>query len=638
MQFFRNLAGNIFFKIFLGLILLSFVFFGVSGYFLSNDDSWVAKIGNKTIGYNQFIGQVEKTKNIIIRNNNSQEALNYTDSEQFRSDILGRMVNDVIIEKLCLSYGIKPSEDLILKAIAKDKNFKDKEGKFDKKLFANFLKQVGFDEEKYVRLIQNEVAATMIIQTLSLAAPTNLDLVKLKAEFRGEKRIADTLKISDKSIKNLPSANEEELKNFYQANKKQYSIPEFRKIQFLRFSLDDFISSVKVDDAEIKAEYEKNIDRFKLPQTRNFLHLLFDDEDSAKKFIGDLNQDSDKKNLAKNFIKFAKQQKNKDEKSITLKNVAAKDLIADLSEKVFKTEENQLSEILKSPLGFHVFLTTAINAEKTQNLSEVSGLIKSQILTEKKQQIAKNKIAEIEESLFTDKSLTKTAEKFNLKANLAEVEINQMGLTKNNSAASAIADFPDFTNLVFASSENQISKLNSANKENTYFAFNVVDIEPSFEQEFDKVSKQVKADFDKVRIGKEVRNLAIKVAQEVEKNPDNFLQIAKKYNLETAKNQNFARIAVVEIQGQKIAIDNPVAEKLFAVKINQPTSEIQINKNEYLIAILRSISKAEISNDDLKKFEYEERNRFISEVMQSFNSVIMKKYPVKVNEKILGKN
>ena len=120
MQLFRKLAENIFFKILLAFVALTFVLFGISGFILGSPNSWVAKVGNTTIGYSAFNSELQSSREAVLASNKSPEAAKYIDSKQFQSDVLNRLVNKVMIEKLHEEFGVEASKELILESVAKD--------------------------------------------------------------------------------------------------------------------------------------------------------------------------------------------------------------------------------------------------------------------------------------------------------------------------------------------------------------------------------------------------------------------------------------------------------------------------------------------------------------------------------------
>jgi peptidyl-prolyl cis-trans isomerase D len=284
MQLFRKLSGNIFFKIILAFVALCFVLFGISGFILGGSGNWVVKIGGTTVSYDSFIKEMQNDREMILAANKSPEVLQYLDSDQFKSDVLGRLVNKVMIKKLHDEFGVSASKKLIMEAIAKDPSFK-KNGKFDHEMFKNFLAKHGLNEEKYVNAIADEITATMIIQSLSLAAPTNNKFVLEAENFRQEKRLADVVLISLKDVGNIGAASDEEIKKFFDENKQKYALPEMRKVSYLHFSNKDFAKNMQISDQEILAEYEKNKDQLQKPESRDFYHVLFEKEERAKEFL-----------------------------------------------------------------------------------------------------------------------------------------------------------------------------------------------------------------------------------------------------------------------------------------------------------------------------------------------------------------
>lgn len=237
MQKIRQLAHSIFFKIFLAFLLLSFALFGISNFLVNGSDSWVAKVGGKTISYGKLMKSMQKDREAIIQaSGNNPKALEYLNSTQFQSDVLGRLVNQIIIEKLRNHFGVDASKTIILEAVARDPQFHNKEGKFDHAAFKQFLAQNGFDEDRYVRAVQDEIVGTMIISSVSLASPVDNKTVAQITDLKTEKRLADVIYITDKNLGKIDAPSDKELMNFYEKNKQKFHKTETRHISYLSFS------------------------------------------------------------------------------------------------------------------------------------------------------------------------------------------------------------------------------------------------------------------------------------------------------------------------------------------------------------------------------------------------------------------
>ncbi len=629
MQLFRNLAHNVFFKIILAFVALSFVLFGISGFLLGNPNSWVIKIGKTTIGQNSFNQALKADREIIMSSNQSPEALKYLESDQFKSAVLGRIVNRVMIEKLQDEFGVEASKKLIMQEIAKDPNFKNKDGKFDHEVFKKFLAKNGFNEEKYINAIANEITGAMVLQTIPLIAPVNKEQVVEIENFKQEKRLADVLTISSKNIGSVAKPSDEELEKFFAENKSKYSAPELRKISFLQFSKNDFAKSLAISDAEIQAEYEKNKQNYLLPESRVFYHVVFEEESKANEFIKKL-KESDKAKIQDEFSKLAKEFLKKDSKEIKL-TLTEKDLIPELAS-AFKLTKNNFSEILKSPLGFHVFLLNEIREPKPMSFAELKGGIKEKMLQNREEKVLQAKITEIDDQILASNSLEEVAKKFNLKYSSA-ITIDQMGKNMKGEEISAIKNLENFAQNAFAAKQGQASKIFYALKSSGFYALKVEQIEAAHDQKLENVKSQVIADLNKKNSVLALEKLAKKIGEEVKANPKSLAEIAKKYQLKLEKNREFPRVLYANFQGRQVPYKNKFIEELFAIKKGEATS-VQESGQEFVIGVVREIKKSSSASFSSLKQQAEED--FKTELMQEFNDYLLRKNPVKVNDKILS--
>lgn len=634
MDLFRKLAGNVFFKIILAFVAITFVLFGVSDFILGSSGSWVVKVGGTTVSANKFNKALQSDRETIMSQSQSDEAMKYVESEQFKSDVLGRIVNRLMIEKLHNEYDVQASKKLILEAVAKDPSFKNAEGKFDRELFKKFLAKHGLNETKYIDEIANDVTATMIIQTMSLAAPMNDVIVFETESFKQEKRIADVFTISMKNVGNVAKPTDDEVKEYYEANQKAYSVPEMRKVSYMHFSPKDFSKDMKVSDEELRAEYEKNKDQYAKPETRDFLHVLFDEEGKAKEFLDKLEATKGEK---ADFIKLAKDQVKKEHKELTLTKISKKDLIPELSDPIFKLEVNKHSEVLKSPLGFHIFLLTDIKKSQPMEFAEVKESLRKNALEGRETKIVQEKISAIDDALLTAKSLSEVAKKFGLRVTELPTAMNQNGQDAHGNMVKEVKGFEGFIENSFALKKDQPSKIFYAKNSEGFYAVMVDEIIPAHQTELAQIKSQVAEDLNKSRKNEALKKLAKKIGDELAANPSSASQIAAKYQLKTDKNREFPRIYYINFQGRQVPFQNAFLEELFKLKVGQATSVTAGGTQEFVIGVLREIKKVSTNPAQFEEAKKSARESFKTEVLQEFNKFLLEKNPVKVNEKLMGK-
>ena len=632
MKSFRKLTSNLAFKVVLGIVALSFIFFGVSSFILGGSTNWVAKIGSKKIGYATLQKAMKENREMILNSyGNSEQALQYLDSDQFTSDSLGRLINQQMVKNLSNEFDITASKKVILENIAKDKNFADATGKFSQEKFKEFLKRNGINEDLYVNEMINQVSMMMILQTMEIAAPVSSKKIIDVIEFNDEKRTVDLISLSEKDVKNVINVTQVEIEKYYNDNKKQFTLPEIRKISYVKINPKDFTQSLEIKEEEITSEYEKNKNLYQSPETRDFYHLVFEKEDQAKDFASKI-KSAGKDKIKDQFISLAKELQKKDLKQITLNNTTKKQLLPQVVEIAFNLSVNEISEPLKTPLGFHIFLLNAINKSQATELSKVRDEIKQKLLDKKKDGDLDKKIADLDSALIASNSLSESLIKNKINTTILKANIDDTG--KDESGREIFGnDAKQIAKNGFSLKKGQASKTFKIDGQDYLYALMVDEIIPTKTEELSKVNQMISIKLQSDKKQQALAGYAQEVAQEVDSNLDNPAKIASKHKLKFEKNRIMPRIFVINYQGQQFPYRSPLLEKIFAIDINQSTSVVA-ESGGYAIAILREIKKPIISKETVEQVAKSSQQMFRSDIMQQFNSYLLKKYPVEVNEKI----
>jgi peptidyl-prolyl cis-trans isomerase D len=638
MEIFRNLSGNIFFKMILGLVALSFVFFGVSGFILGNPNSWVVKVGGDSVGLSSFNNALRADRDIVLSTTKSPEALKYVESEKFKKDVMGRMVNKLMVEKLKDDFGVAASRSIIFKAIAKDPSFRNDSGKFDRAKFQRFLANNGFNEERYVNEISNEVSSVMILQSMSLVAPTNNNNVIAREKFKQEKRLADVITVSEASINTKKiKASKAEIEEFFAQNKHQYLVPEMREVLYLHFSKKNFAQDFKISDQDVFAEYENNKDTMKEPEGRNFYQLVFDTKEEAESFAASLNKKiaGDKSKIKATFARLAKDLKKKDLKAISVDNIYQRGMIEGLAKPTFDLKLNELSTPLESPIGFHLFVLTKITKSQTIPFSEVKKQIREKMTRGREERVLQDKMSEIDEMLLTSNSLSEVTKKFKIKAN-KPVVISGSGDDSKGKKIEKLAKFQDFTVNAFALKQGQISKIFYSKNTDGFYVLKLNKIIPKRERKLSEVKSKVEKNLLQKKTAKAIKKLADTISAEVATNPSIIAKIAAKHRVAFKKNSEFARNVYFDFQGRKVPFQSEFLKKLFSLELNQPTDTILNGEDEFLVAVLRKIKQGKVSGEELQQAQEQAAKSLSDEIMSDYNSYLLRLYPVEVNQKFFA--
>jgi len=639
MNLFRRLAKNIFFKIVLSIVGLSFVLFGISDFITGMPNSWVLKIDNEKFSVNSFEKAVELDRKVIrsVKGSNP-EIENYLNSEKFKSDVANRLVRKVLIQKISNEIGAFGSKKLILKTVAEDANFQDKDGKFDHAKFSNFLKNNGLDEERYIQEVSNEVSAEMIVQSFSMASPVNIKNALEVEEFNQEKRLTDVIKITKDNVRGITAPNDEEITKFYEEKKSIYKSKEFRKVAYFEVDPKTFENAVKVEEVDAKKYYDDNPTLFSVEENKDFYHMLFEKKEQAQEFYQKITStlDPTKSNIKEQFVKISKDLHKKTLKDIALERVTKNALPAEISNAISGLKINELSTVIESKLGFHVFLFHNLNEKKQIAFDEVKSKIMEKLIAEKKEKSTQESIAKINDSLMIAKSLKEVADKFNLIITTSSL-INDEGKNANNVEALETKALADFTKNSFTLKKGQPSKIFSNEKNGKYYALQIEEIVESQIPNLAEIKSKIIADIIDQKKQSELGKLAQQIQKEVAENPAKILSIAGKYGLATERSKIFPRIFYIDLGSSKMPYKNPFLEEIFAIKVGESTKAISSSPEEYLIAFVREIKKAKLGAEETIQAKKKAVDMFANDIMFEYNEYLQKKYPIELNQKFFGK-
>ena len=163
----RKFSETIVAKIFIVIIALSFVFWGINDFFRSNNSNSVAEIDGEEISFNQFINEFNK----IIRSNNIQ-----SEKIAITNNIHILAVSNIVSEKLLKIHakklGVAIDDTIIAIEIKNSKEFKDKDI-FSRTKYEKFLLERNINSKILEEQINKNLKKKIIIESITGYIPNN---------------------------------------------------------------------------------------------------------------------------------------------------------------------------------------------------------------------------------------------------------------------------------------------------------------------------------------------------------------------------------------------------------------------------------------------------------------------------------
>jgi peptidyl-prolyl cis-trans isomerase D len=634
MEKFRNLSNNIFFKIFLGFLGLTFVMFGISGFILGNKGSWVAKVGGKTISYDTFVSTLQNDREAIYRSNQSPEVRKYLESSQFKQDVLGRMITRNLVQSLQSEFQIYPNRDLILAEILSNDSLKDKDGKFNRVLYQNFLKSNNLTEKQHISDLADEIVGGIIVQSFADVPTTNANLAKDLFAHRFQTRNADLITVSTKNIGNIANPNEFELNAFFEKNKDKFALPEMRKVSFVKFGAQDLKQKITVSDEEIAQDYQTNKSDYQLPESRDFYHILLSDEAEAKEFAKSLKESADN-NQADIFAKLAAA-KGKDKSAILLTKIVKKDLPKEIADDVFVVSKNKSSDVLKSQLGFHIFYLVDSHPASEIPFDKVKNQIRAKVTAAKEEGQIQNQMQAIADEVLATGSLDKVATKFGFVVNKNLPKFNSQGLDSKQNPVANVTNLDDFLKNSFALEQGRVSKVFASKSNEQYYIISIDDVKQGRQRSLDEVKVLASDMWVKNKKQQKLQELANDVVSKINANAVNSNVVAAQYGLKVIAKNQLPRFYMLDADnGKKVPYADQLLKDIFSANLNQATKPHQASADEMVIAVVKKIQSPAQNDAAVKMIAKEAQNSFRTDILTVFNQYVQKQFPVEVNQKLM---
>jgi peptidyl-prolyl cis-trans isomerase D len=264
LRYLRENVGNWIIKIFLGIIVLVFIFFGFGTFGTKKADS-VATVNGEPISFKEYQQSYQNMINLYRSmfgqnlNDKVLKALNI--KQQALDELITRKIVTLEAEKFNIKVSDKEIQDSIMTIQAFQSN-----GAFDMEKYMAILNRQSLTPEDFESLqrvvIQQEKFRSMIQSTINIS---DIEAGEWY-QFQNTKVSVKYIKFDPASYKNI-KPEKAQIQQYYNENKDKYTTLPQRKALYIKISPGDFRDTVKLTEENIKDYYEQNIEDFKIPET-----------------------------------------------------------------------------------------------------------------------------------------------------------------------------------------------------------------------------------------------------------------------------------------------------------------------------------------------------------------------------------
>lgn len=411
-------------------ITATFVVWGISGYLgMSGDDGYVAKVGSKKI-YSQDIDNAMDPSQ---------------GQQQDKTQTLFGLINRQLLINSLDDHHMSVTTSELQKAIAALPMFQT-DGQFDTSKYEAFLKQQYTTSAKFEDNIRQQLLIEQMLNFFKTSYFSSVTFQNKFTELLSRERNVSSYIIDPKQFYAKINVSESDVAAYYQQNISQYTVPEQIKLQYIKLSVDDLATTIKITDADLDKYLQAH------PELANnsevdVSHILITipaDATTAQKSAAKTKVEQILAQVKANPAKFAELAKQYSEDPGSASNGGdlgyfGKGVMAKQFENAaFNMKVGQISGIVETQFGFHIL---KLNAIKGNDVASVKLVATKQLQKQQAQQRVQTISDELNDLTYNQPdSLDPAAKKTGLSVQTTDWlnKGSQTGLLANPKLANAI--------------------------------------------------------------------------------------------------------------------------------------------------------------------------------------------------------
>lgn len=364
--------------IIVGLLIISFAFWGVSFYFGQGGDVKVASVNGTDIKLKTFQRAFYNFRQQMKSALGKEPSLE--EDALIKEQTLQKLVTTELVNQVIKENNLRVSNAQVLQAIKNLELFQG-EGGFDRAKYEQTILKLGmkpayFEQQMRMDMLSEQLQAGLS-ETLFVMNAELQDILRLKLQTRD---ITYSILAFD-DYSDDTEINDKDIETYYQSHPDHYADPEKVKIAYVELDAAEIAKSIKADEESLRKYYDENKDNYDVAEQRSLTKLFIkvdkdtSEEDKAKA-----------KKVMESALELAKQGKTLEEvvKQFTKEGkgglefsehafMTAGILDKKLDEFLFSADENALSDIIETENGFNIIKVGKIRGgpkNKFENVAE----------------------------------------------------------------------------------------------------------------------------------------------------------------------------------------------------------------------------------------------------------------------------
>ena len=381
LQAIRNNAQGVLVWIVVGLIVVSFALFGLGSYLSGASKVVAASVNGVEISSTELTRAYQNYQERLRKMFGEQYRPEMFGTAQIKNEVLQGLITQELINQMLNEQGYSASSDQVFDKIKKYDAFNEG-GHFSAKRYKEVLATQRMNHEVFENDLSREIASQQLRSAVTASAFLTPKEMKILSALENQKREMGYFDVSVKPYQKLMKVTDTDIQTHYENNKQLYLTTEKVQLEYIELNMDDVAALQEVTDEMVKQHYESSPESY-----------MASDDDAAMKQLSELRkqilQGADFSEIAKKHSQDKGSAKQGGDLGYLTRGIEER-----FDKAVFDLKKGEVSQIIKSKLGFQLVQLDDIRAGDPEERSVRHILIK-----------AKNKLkafADVKESIRSE--------------------------------------------------------------------------------------------------------------------------------------------------------------------------------------------------------------------------------------------
>jgi len=393
-EFLRKGATSLFAKIFLAIIIIVFVFWGI-GYFDTSSKEVVAEVNGEKINLQEF-QEFYHYKYLQMKQTFGELSEEDLKQMKFKELVLQDLIQLKLLTALSKELGLKVTKEEVELALSQMPFFQEK-GTFEPRKYQLFLRELGLRPSTFEELLKADLLKQKLQGLVLAPVLVSKDEVEEYGRFMKERVIFLEALLPLSSCESEVKVDEASLESYFNAHRDRYVEEERIKLAYYVLPIK---GEVEVSEEEIKNYYMQNLNRFKEAFKVKLRRLLIPGEDSHA-----LSKAQELKATLKTLKDFERYQVKKGEW------FEGEALSPELREFLKKAKSGDILGPFKVSQGYLIVGVEEINPERVPKLEEVREQVLKELKKSKLRERTLSQANELYTRIVAENGLKRWAEK-----------------------------------------------------------------------------------------------------------------------------------------------------------------------------------------------------------------------------------